>query len=238
MHNLTEYSKHYRQTAGTHYRDEPNNPSADDYHADPITNSTLFKCKSSFLEKIPNNGNDNNNVIQNVKIVVPLKYLSNFWRKLDMPLVNCEVYLTLTWSKYCVLTDIIKRATRRVGLPAIAAPTGASFVIKDCKLHVSVVTLSAENDNKLLEQLRTGFKRTIKWNKYRSEMSNQTKNNNLNYLVDRLFVLLFENETDRTSFEKYYVPKVEVKDFNALIDGKQFFEISVKNIEEAYEAII
>ena len=87
-------------------------------------------------------------------------------------------------------------------------------------MHIPVVTLSAENDNKLLEKLKTGFKRTIKWNKYRSEMSNQiAKNNNLNYLVDptftnvnRLFVLSFENEDDRTSFSKYYVPKVEIKE--------------------------
>ena len=76
-------------------------------------------------------------------------------------------------------------------------------------------------------------------------MSNQTKNNNLNYLidptftnVDKLFVLSFENEEDRISFLKYYVPKVEIKDFNVLIDGKPFFEIPVKNKEEAYEAII
>ena len=89
---------------------------------------------------------------------------------------------------------------------------------------VPVVTLSAENDNKILEQLKTGFKRTIKWNKYTSEMSNQTKNNNLNYLIDptftnvnRLFVLSFGNEDDRTSFSKYYVPKVEIKDFNVLL---------------------
>ena len=112
-------------------------------------------------------------------------------------------------------------------------------------MYVPVVTLSAENDNKLLEQLKTGFKRTIKWNKYRSEMSNQTKNNNLNYLIDSLFtnlnilcVLTFENEDDRTSFSKYYLPKVEIKDFDVLIDGKPFFEISIKNKEEAYEAII
>ena len=112
-------------------------------------------------------------------------------------------------------------------------------------MYVPVVTLSAENDNKLLEQLKAGFKRTIKWNKYRSEMSNQTKNNNLNYLIDptftnvnRLFVLTFENENDRTSFSKYYVPKVEIKDFDLLIDGKPFFEIPVKNKEETHAAII
>ena len=96
----------------------------------------------------------------------------------------------------------------------------------------------------LLEQLKTGFKRTITWNKYRSEMSNQAKNNNLNYLIDprfinvNLFVLSFENKTDRTSFLKYYVPKVEIKDFNAFIDGNPFSEIPVKNKEEAFEQII
>ena len=117
-------------------------------------------------------------------------------------------------------------------------------LLKYTKLYVPVVTLSVEDDNKLLEQLKTGFERTIKWNKYRSEISNQTKNNNLNYLIDptftnvnRLFVL-FENENGRTSFSKYYVQKVEIKDFNVLIDGKPFFEIPVKNKEEAYEQII
>ena len=109
------------------------------------------------------------------------------------------------------------------------------FKIKDTKLYVPVVTLLAENDNNLLEQLKTRFKRTITWNKYRSEVSNQTKNNNLNYLIEpsftnvnRLFVLLFENEDDRTSFSKYYVQSVAIKDFNVLIDGKSFFEIPVK----------
>ena len=125
------------------------------------------------------------------------------------------------------------------------SPKSAIFKIKDCSLYVPVVTLSGENDNRLLEQLKTGFKGTIKWNKYRSENSNQTKNNNLNYLIDltftnvnRLFVLTFKNEDDRTSFSKYYLTKVEIKDFNALIDGKPFFEIPVKIKEEAYEAII
>ena len=88
---------------------------------------------------------------------------------------------------------------------------------------------------RLLEQLRTGFKRTIKWNKYRSEMTNQTKNNYLNYLTDptftkviRLFVLSFENENDRTSFSQHYVTNVQIKDFNVLIDGKSFFDMPKK----------
>ena len=71
--------------------------------------------------------------------------------------------------------------------PAIVAPTGLEFQITDTKLYVPVVTLSKENDIKLLEQLKTGFKRTIKWNKYRSQMTVQSNNNNLNYLIDSTF---------------------------------------------------
>ena len=112
-------------------------------------------------------------------------------------------------------------------------------------MYILVVTLSAENYNKLLEQLTKGLKRTIKWNKCRPETSNQTKNNNLNYLIDlpftkvnRLFLFSLENENDSAPFSKYYIPKVEIKNFNVLIDGKPFFEIAVKNKEKAYEQII
>ena len=115
-------------------------------------------------------------------------------------------------------------------------------------MYVPVVTLSKEDNIKLLEQLKTGFKRTIKWNKYKSQMPIQPQNNKLNYLIDpaftsvnRLFVLSFSrnNNTDsRYSFSNYYVPKVKVNDFNVLIDGKRFFDLSVKNDEEAYEKII
>ena len=180
---------------------------------------------------------------------MPLKHLGNFWNSLDIPLVNCEVSLVLSWSESCVITSSEKRLVTAAqgGNPAVYddSPTNTVFKITDCKFYVPVVTLSAENDNNLLAQLKTGFKITIKWNKYRSEISNQTKNNNLNYLtaptftnMNRLFVLSFENEDDRTSFSKYCVPKGEIKKFNVLIDGKPFFEIPVKKKEEAYEAII
>ena len=132
--------------------------------------------------------------------------------------------------------------------PAIVAPTGLEFQIKDTKLYVPVVTLSKDNDIKLLEKLKSGFKRTIKWNKYRSQMTIQNNNNNLNYLIDstftivnRLFVLSIERIEEnnvkkdyRDSFS-HYVPKVQIKDFNVLIDGKNFFDLPVKNEEEAYE---
>ena len=180
-----------------------------------------------------------------LQIVVPLQYLSNFWRTLDMSFINCEVSLTLTWSENCVLTDITTQTKRNANPnadPPIErrerkdAPTSATFKITDTKLNVPVFTLSTKDDNNFLEKLKSGFKRTIKWNKYRSEMTNQAKTNHLNYLIDptftevnRLFVLSFENEEDRTSFSKYYVPKVEIKDFNVLIDGKSFFDMPVKN---------
>ena len=117
-------------------------------------------------------------------------------------------------------------------------------------MHAPVVILSTQDNNKLLEQLKIGFKRTIKWNKYKSEMTNQTKNNNLNYLIDpafskvnRLFVFSFKINEDkdkcnRTSFSKYFMSNVEIKDFNVLIDGKSFSDVPIKNKEETYDKII
>ena len=142
----------------------------------------------------------------------------------------------MTCFKNCVLID---KSTREASYGAnpvvyqIDNPENATFKITDVKLFVPVVTLSKENDIQLLEQLKAGFKRTIKWNKHRSQMSIQPQNNNLNYLIDstftkvnRLFVLSFprNNNTDsRYSFPNYYVPNVKVNDFNVLIDGKSFF---------------
>ena len=128
------------------------------------------------------------------------------------------------------------------GNPAIVAPNGLEFQITDTKLYVPVATLSKENDTKLSEQLKTRFKRTIKWNKYRSQTTVQSNSNNLNYIIDptltnvnRLFFLSFqriagENNTKdhRDSFSDYYVPKVEIEDFNVLIDGKGFFDLHSK----------
>ena len=122
--------------------------------------------------------------------------------------------------------------------PAIIAPTGLEFKITDTKLYVPFVSLSKENHMKLLEQLKSAFKRTIKWNKYRLQMTIQPQNNNLNYLIDpafinvnRLLVLSFSrnNNTDnKDSFSYYQVPNVEIKDFNVLIDVKSFFDFPVK----------
>ena len=140
------------------------------------------------------------------------------------------------------------RRNAQVNIPAIVSPAEITFEITDIKLYAPVVTLSKENDVKLLEQLKSGFKRTLKWNKYRSQMTVQPQNNNLNYLIDptftnvnRLFVLSFTRDNagdNRDSFSDYYVPNVEIKDFNVLIDGKIYFDLPVKSEEEAYEKIM
>ena len=182
----------------------------------------------------------NNLTRNNVKVVVPLKHLSNFWRSLSIPRINCEVELILTWNKNCVLTDKLTRDAdydANLDIYEINNPENAMLRITDTKLYVLVVTSSKKYDIKLLEQLKSGFKRTI-----------QPQNNKLNYLIDptfmnvnRLFVLAFHknNNTDsRYSFSNYYVPKVKINDFNVLIDGKSFSDLQVKNEEEANKKII
>ena len=169
-------------------------------------------------------GRTGNNGTKNVEIMVPLKHLSNFWRTLEMPLINCEVNLILTWSSTCVLiaSDIPNQ--------------NATFAITDTKLYVPVVTLSTQENTKFLQQLKSGFKRVINWNKYLSKPELLAKNPNLSHLVEpsfqgvnRLFVLAFENDDDRTSSDEYYLPTVEIKDYNIVINGENVFDQPIKN---------
>ena len=164
--------------------------------------------------------------------MVPLKYLYNFWRTLEMPLINCEVNLILTWSSACVLisTNIPNQA--------------AIFEITDTKRYVPVMTLSTQENTKFLQQLKSGFKRVINWNKYLSKPELLAQNLNLNHLVEpsfqgvnRLFVLAFENDDDRTSDDQYYLPPVEIKDYNIMINGENFFDQPIKNNKVTYDNI-
>ena len=126
--------------------------------------------------------------------------------------------------------------------------TGATFQMNNAKLYVPVVTLSKNDSIKLSENIEQGFKRAISWNKYKSEITTQTKNNNLDYLIDptfrninRLLVLSFKNGNDdptRNSFDEYYILLVEIKDFDALIDNKPLFDQPVKNKQELYKKLI
>ena len=136
-----------------YYRDQPSDPLS--------TNSESFKYKTSIVGKAQDNDS-----LTDTEAVVTLKHLSNFWRSLDILLINCEVEIILTWFENCVLDDMIVRAAgNNNDPPAIVAPSGATFKITDTKLYVPVVTLSKENDINLSEKSKSGFKKTIKWNK-------------------------------------------------------------------------
>ena len=132
-------------------------------------------------------------------LAIPLKYLGNFWRALNIPLISCEKSLELKWNKNCVITS------QQMGVNLdggnTATPTGATFAINDCKLYVPAVTLSKDDEIKLLTNLKSGFNREIIWNKYRSQMTTEALNNNLNILIDPTFtnvnVLAYQNADDR-----------------------------------------
>ena len=143
--------------------------------------------------------------------MVPLKYLSNFWRSPEQPLINSEVNLILTWSANCVI------------VPTNVANQTTTFAITDIKLYVPVVNLSTQNNAKLLQQLKPGFKRVINWNKYLPKPELLAQNPNLNHLIEpsfqgvnRLFVLAYENDTQRTSAKGYYLLKVKIKHYNVM----------------------
>ena len=186
----------------------------------------------------------NKNGTQEVELTIPLKCLGNFWRPLNIPLISCEVSLELKWNKNCVITSLEQRDIG--GGNRDNAATGATLSITGCKLYVPAVTLSKDNKTKLLTNLKSGFKREIIWNKYRSQMTTEAvNNNNLNILIDptftnvnRLFVLAYQNADDRQSFSQFYLPNVMVKDYNAIIDKLAFIDLPIKTEEEAYEKII
>ena len=132
-----------------------------------------------------------------------------------MPLINCQINIFLTWSANCVIiyTDVANQNT--------------TFAITETKLYVPVATLSTQGNAKLWRQLESSFKRTINWNKYLSKPELLAQNPNLNILVEpsfqevnTLFVLASENDAQKTSNKRYYLPNVEIKDYNVMIDGK------------------
>ena len=179
MYNLLEYSKNYRKTIGSlynYYRDELSDD-ADENNFDNIkvANSNTFKYKNKIIGNTYDvdagaQGYDvNKNGTQKVELAIPLKYLGNFWRALNIPLISCEVSLELKWDKNCVITSLEKRDIG--GGNRDNAPTGAALAINDCKLYIPEVTLSKDDEIKLLTNLKSGFKREIIWNKYRSQMT-------------------------------------------------------------------
>ena len=253
MYNLLDYSKNYRKTIGSlynYYRHELSDD-ADDNNFDNIkvVNSNTFNYKNKIIGNTYNlnAGADgygvNKNGTQEVELTIPLKYLGNFWRALNIPLISCEISLELKWNKNCIITSLEQRDIG--GGNRDNAPTSATLAINNCKLYVPAVTLSKDDNFKLLTNLKSGFKREIIWNKYRSQITTEAINYNLNILIDptftnvnKLFVLAYRTADDRQSFSQFYLRKVMVKDCNIIIDELSFFSMPIKTEEEAYEKII
>ena len=232
MYNLIEYSDNYQDSSATLYqykRDEPPEDGAvGDLTAD---NSSCLKYKISLL------GNPvvaNNIARINVKVVVPLKYLSNFFRSLEMPLINCKIKLNLTWKKECVLsTD----------------DGNAVFIINDTKMCVPVVTLSKEDNKDFTEQQNKGFQRSIYWNEYKTKEINENADANVfKYInldpsfqrVNRLFVMAYNRancQPTRNGQQKYYLPRIDLEKYNVIIDGRNFYDNPIESDIEKYREL-
>ena len=185
MYNLIEYSDNYSDTSGSLWqfkRDEPNMNNRNPSNVATVDSSS-FKYKSTFFKSLRA---ADNGLFKDVKIAVPLKYLSNSWRSLEMPLINCKIHLELNWSKDCVMSTIAV----------------TTFKITDRKLHVPIVNLSSKDNVKLVNLLEERFKRLVYWNEYQTKIeSRNLDNKNLTIFsldasfqgVRRLFVLAFNN---------------------------------------------
>ena len=224
MHNLLEYSQNCSMTLRSlwnYYRDKIINDNAS------VGKSCKYNTK--IVRKTPerlawsgNPGDANEPPQQAVPTLS--KYLSNFRGFINLALIICETELDLTWKIDYILIEHHDNIT------------GVKFNISSTKLYVPAVTLLINNNIKFSKNIKQGFKGTISWNKYRSEVTTQTKNNNLDYLIDstfrstnRLFGLSFKNVNPiRDSVDKYYMPLVEAKDCNALIDNKTFLTTQYK----------
>ena len=216
MYNLIEYRDNHSDTSANLWqfkRDEGNKGNVDlnvdDNHIP--NNSSSFKYKSCFITN--RNG---------VKIVVPLKYLSNFWKSLEMPLINCKVELSLPWNPNCVLCNLVGNST---------------FTITDAKLYVPAVTFSTEDSAKLSKLLTEGFKRPVYWNKHKIIPNKSCDgDDNVRELLDssyqgvkRLFVLAYkdQNGTNRVaadSHRRYFLPRVKIKNCSIKIDGRNLYD--------------
>ena len=146
-----------------------------------------------------------------------------------MPLINCEVNLILTWPKDCVITN---------------STNEGKFAITETKLYVPVAALSTKDNVKLIQQLKSGFKKTISCNKYESSIKTFAQNRYLYYLsnpsfqgANRLFVLPFKNENGKASHSTYYLSKIEIKDYNNMIDGRNLFDQPINSMNKTYENI-
>ena len=236
MHNLIEYSDIYQDSSATLYQYKRDEPPEDDAVADlTADNSDSLKYEIKLLGNVTEVAGDAAGVRRlNVKVVVLLKYLSNFFRSLEMPLINCKIKLNLTWKKECVLS------------------TGAGeavFIINDTKLYVPVVTLSKKDNKDFIEQQNKGFQRSIYWNEYKTKEINEDADANVfKYInldpyfqgVNRLFVMAYnrvDGQPTRNGQRKYYLPRIGLNKYNVIIDGRNFYDNPIESDIEKYREL-
>ena len=194
-----------------------------------LNNSSSFKYKASLLGKATDADGDEKS-LKIAKIVVPLRYLSNFFRSLEMPLINCRIHLELNWNNNCVMYGNNDNANDN--------NKESTFKITSTKLYIPVVTLSTKDNVNLTKQLNEVFKRSVYWNEYKSKIETKTTDNdNITRFpsdasfqgTSRLFVLAFDNtngdnKVKRDSRRKYFLPRVDITNYNVLIDGRNFYD--------------
>ena len=232
IYNLIEYSDNYQNSSAILYQYKRDELPEDDAVADlTADNSSSFKYKVSLLS----NPVAVNNIAKiNVKLVVPLKYLSNFFRLLKMPLINCKTKLNLTWKKKCVLSTGVGEAV---------------FIINDTKLYLPVVTLSKEDNKDFIKQQNKGFQRSIYWNEYKTKEINEDADVNVfKYInldpsfqgVNRLFVMAYNRangQPTRNGQQKYYLPRTDFEKYNVIIDGRNFYDNPIESDIEKYREL-
>ena len=232
VYNLIEYSDNYQDSSATLYqckRDEP--PETNTINDLTTNNSSSFKNK---VELLGNPVVANNIARTNLKVVIPLKYLSNFFRSLEIPLINCKIKLNLTWKKECVLsTD----------------DGNAVFIINDTKMYVPVVTLSKEDNKDFIEQQNKGFQRSIYWNKYKTKEKNEDGNNTTKYIsldpsfqgANGLFLMAYSradnNQPTRNGQQKYYLPRINLNKYSVVIDRRNFYDNPIESDIEKYREL-
>ena len=203
---MIEYTDNYSDTSGSLWHFKRDEVPAGNVELS-LNNSDSFECKANLLEKATDDVDVTNSSVKDAKIVVSLKYLSQFWRSLEMSLINCKVYLELNWIENCILSS---------------SRDSAKFSITDPKLHVPIVTLSTKDSANLTKQLNEGFKRSVYWNSYETKPAKvieQGKNiyellNASFQGVKRLFVLAYTiaagNDADQKAGikdnKKYFLP--------------------------------
>ena len=237
MYNLIEYSNNYQDSLATLYQYRRDEPPEDDAVADlTADNSDSFKYKIKLLGNVTEVAGNAASVRRlNVKVVVPLKYLSNFFILLEMPLINCKIKLNLTWKKECVLST--------------GGGEAVLIINEYTKLHVPVVTFSKEDNKDFIEQRDKEFPRSIYWNEYKTKEINENADANVfKYInldpsfqgVNRLFVMAYNRangQPTRNGRRKYYLPRIDLEKYNFIIDGRNFDDNPIESDIEKYREL-